>query len=84
MALRILETCINCDVCAPACPNVAISQGEAIYEIAPPKCTECVGHFDEPQCMVVCPVECIELDPSHPESKTELQLKFEALQREMA
>jgi hypothetical protein len=34
--------------------------------------------------MVVCPVECIELDPSYPESKTELQLKFEALQREMA
>jgi ferredoxin len=84
MALRILDTCINCDVCAPACPNGAISQGETIYEIAPPKCTECVGHFDEPQCMVVCPVECIELDPSHPESKTELQRKFEALQREMA
>ena len=72
MALRILDTCINCDVCAPACPNGAISQGETIYEIAPPKC------------MVVCPVECIELDPSHPESKTELQRKFEALQREMA
>jgi ferredoxin len=84
MALRILETCINCDVCAPACPNGAISQGEVIYEITPSKCTECVGHFDEPQCMVVCPVECIELDPAHPESTNELQLKFEALQREMA
>ena len=84
MALRILETCINCDVCAPACPNGAISQGEVIYEIAPSKCTECVGHYDEPQCIVVCPVECIELDPANPETKTELQLKFEALQREMA
>lgn len=84
MALRILETCINCDVCAPACPNGAISQGEVIYEIAPSKCTECVGHFDEPQCMVVCPVECIETDPEHAESKIELQVKFEALQREMA
>ncbi len=84
MALRILETCINCDVCAPACPNGAISQGEVIYGITPSKCTECVGHFDEPQCMVVCPVECIEIDPAHPESTNELQRKFEALQREMA
>jgi ferredoxin len=84
MALRILDTCINCDVCAPACPNGAISQGELIYEIAPAKCTECVGHYDEPQCVVVCPVECIELDPAHVETKNELQRKFEALQREMA
>lgn len=84
MALRILDTCINCDVCAPACPNGAISQGEVVYVIAPHKCTECVGHFDEPQCMVVCPVECIELDSAHPETPAELQLKFEGLQREMA
>ncbi len=84
MALRILDTCINCDVCAPACPNGAISQGEVIYEIAPSRCTECVGHFDEPQCMMVCPVECIELDPAHPENKQALQDKFEVLQREMA
>jgi len=84
MALRILDTCINCDVCAPACPNGAISQGAAIYEIAAPQCTECVGHFDEPQCMVVCPVECIEPDPAHPETANALLAKFEALQREMA
>jgi ferredoxin len=84
MALLNLDTSINCDVCAPACPNGAISQGEVIYEIDPPKCTECVGHFDEPQCMVVCPVECIELDPAHPETKIELQVKFENLQQEMA
>ena len=84
MALMITEECINCDVCEPECPNQAISQGAQIYQIDPSRCTECVGHFDEPQCMVVCPVECIELDPAHPESKTELQSKFEALQREMA
>lgn len=84
MALRILETCINCDVCAPACPNGAISQGAMIYGIAPSQCTECVGHFDEPQCMMVCPVECIELDPAQPETRKELWAKFEGLQREMA
>jgi ferredoxin len=59
MALKITEECINCDVCEPVCPNAAISQGENYYEINPLLCTECEGEFDEPQCQVVCPVECI-------------------------
>jgi Pyruvate/2-oxoacid:ferredoxin oxidoreductase delta subunit len=69
MSLRINELCVNCDVCEPACPNQAISQGETIYLIDPARCTECVGHFDEPQCIVVCPVECIDKDPAHPETE---------------
>lgn len=80
MALRILDTCVNCDVCAPACPNQAITQGEVIYEIAPSRCTECVGHFDEPQCIVVCPVECIENDPQHVEDEAMLLAKLAGLQ----
>lgn len=76
MALKINELCINCDVCAPACPNNAISQGEVIYDIAPGQCTECVGHFPEQQCVVVCPVECIDLDPQHPETPAQLQAKY--------
>ncbi|HCN71453.1 MAG TPA: ferredoxin, partial [Pusillimonas sp.] len=52
MALHITDECINCDVCEPQCPNEAIYMGEEIYEINPMKCTECVGHFDEPQCQV--------------------------------
>ena len=79
MSLLISDLCINCDVCAPACPNTAISQGEVIYEIDPARCTECVGHFDEPQCVVVCPVECIDLDPGHPESQETLLAKYRAL-----
>ena len=59
MALKITDECINCDVCEPECPNEAIYQGEEIYEIHPDRCTECVGHFDEPQCRQVCPVDCI-------------------------
>ena len=51
MALMITDECINCDVCEPECPNQAISMGVEIYEINPSKCTECVGHFDEPQCV---------------------------------
>lgn len=81
MSLLISDLCINCDVCAPACPNTAISQGETIYEIDPARCTECVGHFDEPQCVVVCPVECIDLDPEHPESREQLLGKYHALTR---
>ena len=76
MALIINEECINCDVCEPECPNGAIRQGELIYEIEPALCTECVGHFDKPQCIEVCPVECIDPDPAHAESRETLQEKF--------
>jgi len=76
MALIITDECINCDVCEPECPNGAISMGEEIYEIDPGKCTECVGHFDEPQCVVVCPVECIPKDPAHPDTQQQLLGKF--------
>lgn len=53
MALMITDDCINCDICEPECPNDAIHMGAEIYEIDPNKCTECVGHFDEPQCKQV-------------------------------
>ena len=79
MALKITDECINCDVCEPECPNQAISQGEDYYVIDPNRCTECVGHFDEPQCQQVCPVDCIPLDPEHAESKEELLVKYQQL-----
>ena len=82
MALKITDQCINCDVCEPVCPNIAITAGREIYEIASSSCTECVGHFDVPQCVEVCPVECIILDPEHPESPEQLQAKYTALTRE--
>jgi len=76
MALMITDECINCDVCEPECPNGAISQGDEIYEIDPAKCTECVGHFDEPQCQQVCPVDCIPLNPAIVETRDQLMEKF--------
>ena len=79
MALIITDECINCDVCEPECPNQAISQGTEIYEIDPLKCTECVGHFDKPQCREVCPVDCIPVNPEFVETREELQRKYEAL-----
>ena len=80
MALIITDECINCDVCEPECPNDAIYQGELIYEIDPNKCTECVGHFDEPQCQQVCPVDCIPVDPLNRESQVTLLEKYQKLQ----
>jgi len=79
MALYITDMCINCDVCEPECPNEAIFMGPEIYEIDPKKCTECVGHFDTPQCVEVCPVECIPKDPDHVESNEQLLKKYHQL-----
>jgi len=81
LALIITEECINCDVCEPECPNEAIFQGVEIYEINPNLCTECVGHFDTPQCVEVCPVECIPKDPGHEETKEQLLDKYHKLIR---
>ena len=76
MALMITDDCINCDVCEPECPNQAISQGAEIYVIDPNLCTECVGHYAEPQCQQVCPVDCIPFDPNHRENRAQLQQKY--------
>tara|TARA_Y100000588_G_scaffold82914_1_gene87360 strand:- start:3767 stop:4033 length:267 start_codon:yes stop_codon:yes gene_type:complete len=79
MALIITDQCINCDVCEPECPNDAIYQGEEIYEIEPLHCTECVGHFEVPQCVEVCPVECIVVDPERTESEELLLTRYHML-----
>ena len=79
MALMITDECINCDVCEWECPNNAISQGEEIYVIDPTLCTECVGHHEVSQCVVVCPVDCIILDPGIIETKEQLYDKYLAL-----
>ena len=76
MALIITDECINCEVCQPECPNDAISQGEEYYVIAPSLCTECVGHHEESQCVEVCPVDCIILDPDIVETKDQLYEKY--------
>jgi ferredoxin len=80
MSLKITEECINCDVCEPECPNEAIYQGVDIYEIDPKKCTECVGHFDEPQCQQVCPVDCIPIGIE--ESQTILLQRYQRLSKD--
>ena len=58
MALKITEDCIACGACEPECPVEAITDGD-IFVIDPALCVECVGHFDEPQCVLGCPVDAI-------------------------
>ncbi|MFZ0257462.1 MAG: YfhL family 4Fe-4S dicluster ferredoxin [Gammaproteobacteria bacterium] len=76
MALLITDECINCDVCEPECPNGAISPGEEFYVIEASLCTECVGHFETSQCVEVCPVDCIIVDPQCQETREELHDKY--------
>lgn len=82
MALMITDECINCDVCEPECPNEAISQGSEIYEIDAERCTECVGHYDVPQCREVCPVDCIPFNPECVETPEQLQAKYQHLMQQ--
>lgn len=79
MALMITDECINCDVCEPECPNDAISPGEEFYEIDSMLCTECVGHFETSQCVEVCPVDCIPLNPDYVETQDQLLQKYKQL-----
>ncbi len=83
MALKITDECINCDVCEPECPNEAISQGLEYYVIDPDLCTECIGHFDMPQCVEVCPVECIPKDELNEETEEQLWEKYRRLTSEV-
>ena len=79
MAYKITDECISCGACEPECQNQAIIEGETIYIIDPDKCTECVGNFELPKCVEICPVECCEPDPDHVESREQLLDKWRSL-----
>ncbi|NQY25342.1 MAG: YfhL family 4Fe-4S dicluster ferredoxin [Campylobacteraceae bacterium] len=80
MSLIIMDECIACDACREECPNTAIEEGDPIYVIESDRCTECVGSYDEPSCVEVCPVDCIILDKNIVETSAELQFKFDNLE----
>jgi ferredoxin len=68
MPYRIVAgQCTSCTACEALCPNEAISEKGSTFVIDPAKCTECIGHFDEPQCVAICPVDltCV-IDTSLP------------------
>ncbi len=76
MAYKISEDCISCGACEPECKNEAIKEGDSVYVVDPEKCTECVGFYDSPKCVEVCPVDASVPDPAHKESKEELLAKW--------
>lgn len=81
MALLVVtDDCTDCDACIEPCPNDAITIIDGLYIINIDLCTECVGHHDDPQCIDVCPSDCILPDPDNQESPEELQAKYERLQ----
>ena len=82
MSLIIIEECIACDACREECPTEAIEEGDPIYIIDPDRCTECVGVYDEPACIAVCPVDCIIPDKDNVETVAELQFKYEQIMAE--
>jgi ferredoxin len=82
MSLLITDDCIACDACREECPNIAIEEGDPVYIIESDLCTECVGWFDEPQCVEVCPVDCIVVDSNNQETMQELRFKFKQLEKQ--
>lgn len=57
MALKIVESCVNCWACAPLCPSQAIVEARPHFLIEAGKCTECAGDYASPQCASICPIE---------------------------
>lgn len=56
MAMKISAgECTACGACEFECPNGAIKAKGGVYAISAKACTECNGHFAEPQCASVCP-----------------------------
>ena len=82
MSLIINDVCIACDACREECPTEAIEEGDPIYIIDPDRCTECVGIYDEPSCISVCPVDCIVPDKDNVETIAELRFKHEKIEKE--
>lgn len=67
MAYKIIASqCTACAACEPVCPNLAINEKGGVFAITASKCTECVGHFDEAQCVIDCPADCIVIDKAVP------------------
>lgn len=94
MAVMITDECISCNACDAECPNNAIYNPGVPYilggseyaalnndhtYVVPEKCTECVGFFDEPQCIPSCPTDAIAMNPNLVESKEQLKVKKENL-----
>jgi len=79
----IQEECWRCGECEWGCPTGAVYRDvwSKKYVIDPDKCTECVGNFDEPECVTECLAECITPDPDRKETREQLEAKWHKLGR---
>lgn len=68
MAYKITaSSCTACGACEAECPNTAIKEKNGTFIIKAELCTECVGHYDDPQCIAQCPSDgTIVIDKSVP------------------
>ena len=57
MALKIIESCVNCWACEPLCPSRAIFEAKPHFRIDAGKCSECLGDYADAQCASICPIE---------------------------
>lgn len=57
MALKIIDSCVNCWACEPLCPSQAILEAKPHFRIDTSRCTECLGDYADPQCASICPIE---------------------------
>ncbi len=57
MALKIVESCVNCWACVDVCPSEAIYESSPHFKINARKCTECEDDYAEHQCASICPIE---------------------------
>lgn len=62
MAYQIIDGCVNCHACLPLCPSEAIIEARPHFMIQPHLCSECEGHYADPQCASICPIEGAILD----------------------
>jgi hypothetical protein len=37
--------------------------------IDPERCIECIGHYDEPECVALCLAECISVGPERGDAR---------------
>lgn len=68
MAYKIItSSCTACAACETECPNQAIKEKKGLFVILADLCSECIGHFDDPQCLAVCPSDgTVVIDKSVP------------------
>lgn len=56
MPYTIPDSCFQCGACQPQCPTGAIQQKDEQYTIVTELCNGCQGYYDEPQCVIGCPI----------------------------